>query len=909
MKLFCPVSGLQLFTQDGWHGRRLGENFTANFYIIGRSVLYSSPSGTADLQSSTAVLRLSGEVARQVADGTGGYVQIEDYAAFDNATIDARKHFIDQMSSRDRVLTVIFCNLSNLLNLFVKIGKRFNTTGKSIYVVRDYKEAISLALRLCDKHNLDKGSFVFGKQAAYRAGSRSVIPVELLSDSHWDIKTDDFTNRCVVLDRCLLHSVSTGFFQEAYVPLVDRMRRSVRDTLSSDESLDYVVVDVSELKGGSRKARQLYMKSLKDWHERFPFRMYIIYGANVFMTTAFRLAKPFVSFRAVVARDIDHAFELIQADKNSKNLKNEKKSTGKPDPIQGYVEDILTYIGGIDWEREGIDGFSDTADRDHPFYIVFQAIKLIKDELDDLFRTREQIQANLVESEKKYRDLFEKGSDLLCFHDLEGRLIDTNIAFKRGYGWDGEMPPGINIRDLIPERYRRGFDDYLDRIKSQGHDEGIMKFTTAAGREITLEYNNVLVKDNSGNPIGIRGSARDITNRIEAEHESRKLQEQLKQKHKMEAIGTLSGGIAHEFNNILGIIIGNTELAIDDVPDWNPAKEYLEEIRSASLRAKDVVRHILSFARKSPAQRKPLQVSLVIRESIKLMRATIPTTIEIHREIMCESEIVLADPTEISQVFMNLCTNSVHAMGEGPGVLEVRLETVTLDEVSKKQYEGLKPGKFVKLTVEDTGHGIKPEIMDRIFDPYFTTKDVDQGLGLGLSIAYGIVKKHDGAINVSSSVGKGTVIEVLFPVIQEKLKPEDFIKPGDLPTGTESILFVDDEVSIAILAKEILERLGYRVVTQTNPEEALNRFKENPERFDLVITDMAMPQMSGAMFVKEIMKIRANTPIVLCTGYSEQLDENRAKELGIKAYIMKPIMRRNLAEIIRKVLDRIKTLR
>jgi len=332
----------------------------------------------------------------------------------------------------------------------------------------------------------------------------------------------------------------------------------------------------------------------------------------------------------------------------------------------------------------------------------------------------------------------------------------------------------------------------------------------------------------------------------------------------------------------------------------------LKEIRAASMRAKDVVRHILSFARKTPAQRKPIQISTIIRDSLKMMRASIPTTIEIRQNISCESEMILADPTEINQILMDLCTNSVHALSEETGVLDVSLESISLDKDSAIEYENLNTGNFVKLTVKDTGQGIDPKIMNRIFDPYFTyftTKDIGKGTGMGLAIAYGIVKKYDGAIKASSELGKGTVFEVLFPLIDEAAEPEVEEEPGVLPRGTERILFVDDEESLAKMAKQMLERLGYQVVTKTNPRETLDLFRAEPDKFDLVITDMAMPQMAGDRLARELMKIRRNIPVILCTGHSARIDEDRAKELGLAAYVMKPLVMRDFANTVRRVLD------
>jgi hypothetical protein len=264
IKLFCPISGLELSTRDAWRGRRFGTNFTANFYIIGRSILYSGPSGAADLESAVSVLRLSGEVARHVAGGTGSYIQIEDYAAFNKATIEARKHFIDQMISRDRIVSVIFCNLSPLMSLFVEIGKRFNTSERTVFAVKDYKEAINLALQLCHKNNLDTGSFVFGRQTTYRDDRPSLVPAELLRDSQWDIRTDGFTNRSVGIDRHIFYSDGSGFFQESHVPLINDMRCSMLDTLATAGKFDYFMVDASGVKGASRKGRKLKPRGVRS---------------------------------------------------------------------------------------------------------------------------------------------------------------------------------------------------------------------------------------------------------------------------------------------------------------------------------------------------------------------------------------------------------------------------------------------------------------------------------------------------------------------------------------------------------------------------------------------------------------------------------------------------------------------
>jgi PAS domain S-box-containing protein len=385
--------------------------------------------------------------------------------------------------------------------------------------------------------------------------------------------------------------------------------------------------------------------------------------------------------------------------------------------------------------------------------------------------------------------------------------------------------------------------------------------------------------------------------------EKREIEAQLQQAQKMESIGTLAGGIAHDFNNIMGIIVGNTELALDDVPKWNSAYYSLEEIKKASLRAKNIVKQLLSFSRKTDQKLQPIQIVLVIKDALKFLRSTIPTTINIHQNIQTAEETILADPTQINQIIMNLCINASHAMEQTGGDLSVTVKKVILDNNSAKNNSDLKSGAHIKIMISDTGPGIDPKIIDQIFDPYFTTKEVGKGSGMGLAVVHGIVKNHNGAITVDSGLGKGTKFIIFFPLVSKKAMIESKTSQ-DIPRGNETILFVDDEISIVKMVQRMFERLGYKVETATTPQDALERFSLNPDHFDLVITDMTMPQMTGVKLSKKLMAIREDIPIIICTGHSTLVDEERAKDLGLAAYVMKPIDLQQTAQTIRKVLEK-----
>lgn len=501
---------------------------------------------------------------------------------------------------------------------------------------------------------------------------------------------------------------------------------------------------------------------------------------------------------------------------------------------------------------------------------------------------------------RESEDFLNRTGDMAKVGGWEVDLNTMKVIWTRTTGRIHELPDGYfpDLEEAIgyyhPEDQDHVRQCVQRAIESSEPFDFTVRLITAKGRERWVRALGQPIFD-SGSCVRLSGTFQDITERL-------KLEEELRQSQKMEAIGTLAGGIAHEFNNVLGIIMGNAELALDDVPDWNPAKESLREIRKASFRAKEVVRQILSFARKTMTSINPLEINTIVKESLKFMRASIPAMVDIQPSIPSEPKTILGDPTEIHQVVINLCTNAAHAMKASGGILEVGISEVTLDERTASRYEDLSAGDFVKLTVKDSGEGISPNILGKVFEPYFTTKEFGAGSGMGLAVVYGIVKKCKGAINIISTVREGTTVEVLFPKIDEEAPAEEK-KKDELPTGNERILLVDDDPSIVTMITQMLERLGYAVSSMTDSKQALEHFKSTPDDFELVFTDMAMPKMSGDALAAELIKVRKDIPILLCTGHSDTIDEKKAKKIGIKGFAMKPLDKRKLARAVRAALD------
>ena len=512
---------------------------------------------------------------------------------------------------------------------------------------------------------------------------------------------------------------------------------------------------------------------------------------------------------------------------------------------------------------------------------------------------RRRAEESLARAEEKYRSIFENAMEGIYQTTLEGRCINANPALAKILGYDSPEELMNTITDISSQLYvnpehRAELLRLIEQYGSAGEFE--TQYFRKDGNIAWVSLNMHAVYDPSEKVAYLEGTVQDITDR-------KALESRLVQAQKMEAIGTLAGGIAHDFNNILAAILGYTEImkVKFDEPGLHG---YLEQILTSCDRAKSLVAQILTFSRATEQERRLIDMSALIKESLKLLRAALPTTIAIHREISSDTHTVLADPTRMHQVLINLCTNAAYAMRESGGVLKVNLENLVVSQHAIAPDPDLIPGPYVRLTVSDTGTGIAPEVMHRIFDPFFTTKKTGEGTGLGLSVVYGIVKGFGGTVTVRSELGVGSIFSVYLPAIANTVEASLGVHVS-IPKGNERILFVDDEETLTTMWCDILDSLGYKVTVAPESVNALEIFRDTPDRFDLVITDMTMPGMTGMDLSEEILKLRPGMPIILCTGFNELVTEEKAKAMGIRAFAMKPVNLRDLAVLIRKVLEKV----
>ncbi len=511
--------------------------------------------------------------------------------------------------------------------------------------------------------------------------------------------------------------------------------------------------------------------------------------------------------------------------------------------------------------------------------------------------TRELEKANQMLSA-----VLDNTTDAVYIKNLSGEYILANSSTCEVVGKPLDQVIGKTDAQLFPSNSAKIINEIDEMvIKTEKTQLAEEKLDAAYGETWWLA-NKTPYLDKENKVIGLIGISRNITELKKAQLEKELLQSQLRQAHKMEAIGTLTGGIAHDFNNILGIIMGNLELALDDIPEHSPVMDHFNEIKKASLRARDVVRQLLNYSRKSDQKNEPVNINSIVEESFTLLKASMPSTIDLivnhsNRDLMID-----ADATGIHQVLINLGTNAVHAMEADGGVLNIEVLKCDLDDELKFDIGQVSKGEYIQINVKDTGMGIEPERQKKIFDPYYTSKETGKGTGMGLAIVQGIVINHHGAISVKSDFKNGTAISIFFPLSKNRmpLKQKELDRPHK---GTEKILLVDDEDALLSMEKKMLEGFGYKVVAKTDSQEALDLFILNPSMFDLVITDMTMPHLTGDKFAKSILKIRPDIPIILCTGYSSKIDDVSAKKIGISRLVEKPLDKNQFVILIRETLD------
>ena len=905
MTLFCSATGIKAHSSSEWVNQKVSETFEANFWTIGDSIIYSLPKGFADLQGVRNSLALNDKVTASVSRGSGPYIQIEDYSLVKGTSFEARKYFTKKINGIDRPFSLIFCNANLPLSIAIKLARRFNTTDKHIYAVKNYRTAVNKALELRGQKPLKADSIPLDICQCYDNGGCSFSPVEILSNNSWKRQTPKFSNQSMVVDQCVFHSCSKGYLESRHVPLIENIRHQCLSDLPENSTIQYMITDYAQVKGASRSARAEYMKDLKNWHQHFPFKMYIVYNANTFTKTALHLARPLMPFQVKIAKDMKHAFQLVRQDKDKSLVEPpmERTKNISPDVSQKDLEKLFALIGSLNWETTGTTQNFDMAP-EHPFYFLFQSIKLIKEELDDLLQKREKGISDLRESEKKYRQLFKHAPAGMFEFDLtKNRFTSVNEVMCAYSGYSEKEFLAMNPLDLLTEKSRALFikrfaDLELDKKMSNTVEYHIVKKNK---EKLCVLLNNDFIYEN-GQLTGARVVAHDITQLKQAEEEKINAQKIAGEQKKLALVGQIAGKMAHDFNNILGIIMGNAELALLDCLDIE-TKETLALILEQTFRGKNLTKNLVAFAR----DQEPKQEFFRINEKIDLVLSLLKkdlTGIELVKEDKPGVPDLLADPGMIEHALVNLIQNSIHATSrvEHPKII---LHTYCLDD-------------NICLEIQDNGCGIPKEHLEKIYEPSFTlkgSKDVTgsyesgiKGTGYGMSNVKKYIKQHKGTIRIESEMGSGSKFTIHLPVIKKELtRQEKTAIQKEKPYFDKSILLVEDEQAISGVQYRILsqEPCNHRVDIANDGLVALDLFSRN--KYDLISLDYILPgKITGMDVYTHIRKTDKTIPILFISGnieFLESIKELKQKDAHIE-HLSKPCQNKEYINGINRLFNK-----
>jgi PAS domain S-box-containing protein len=911
--MLCPVTGLPVRSRPEWTNQRFGSTYRLTTRVIGDRIVLNQPSGVAELQDIVESLALTDAIIREHIDTSAGYVHISDYAGMRGIAREARKHYVRYMQQRESMSGLIYFNVNTLFRIMIKLARRLSIVKFNVHIVKDYHAAMVMAVHLLGAD--PAGRHADKSRQPYRASGVTEHHENghpILRCDHWRLALDDYRMTVEVIDRRIYHAICSGTLKAHHVASVARLRETVRRMLGLDQGFPVMITGTTHTHAMDRKARRLYMASVKQWHQKYPLDLYVFYNANRSVRTSAMLAIPFVPFKVKVVRDL--AMALAQTDRivstgNAGPGDDARPESAAEDPVH-VVHQLLQFIGDIDWEQNGAS-IPAPVDDPHPFRPVFDAILLIKGELDALLEERRIAEKALRESQQCFDEVLKHSRDILFKRDLQtgafeymsdsvGEILGVSPEVARRNGFEG-IKAFIHPDDL--QRFL-AFHQKLQESRDPKHVDHLIQYRMrdSQGKYRWLSETAAVIRDAEGKPAFVIGSNRDVSRIKALEADRQAMTEQLLRSRKLEAVSTMAGGVAHNFNNLLMVVLGNLELMRMDVPPEDDLHRHIDAAEKAAQRAANLSTLMLTYVGQAKISAQTIDLNQTLPEMVAVLKTTVTgnaalTTIPAERPAW-----IHADSGKVLQVITNLVTNAVEACGERP--LELRLhvdvqyfDSAQLSRVAPGEY--LPAGSYVSLQVSDNGCGMDTETLDKVFDPFFTTKFT--GRGLGMAAVMGIMRAHRGGVSIDSRVDGGTAVTAYFP----EHRPEKPSIPAPMPAivkDRKTILLVDDEPLVLELGKQMLRRLGCDVLTAVDGFEALSVFEANRDQIHLAVLDIEMPRMDGRQTLIRLRETGARFPVLVATGFIETQAREKLKDVDVDGFIQKPFHVSQLQEKIEVLL-------
>lgn len=883
----CPVTGLSITQRPEWVDINLGEAYSVSFRLIGDRILLSIPEGNSGKNGMNRLFKEREKVLEDAGLYNDKYVEIKDFSGIVGATTrEGRNQFLGQMiKERERGNLLGFWGFNSTISVkwALNSGVRFSKLTFPIVIVDNYKTAIENTIRTLKESGLFNLSELFNRKTR----------------DEWFFKLDDFSTKLETIGEDIIYTESYGLFKEHHVAPLFNLYKKVLQEMRLHEGRYYKIHNWRGVKKSTWKASTQYIEELKELNKTYPCTCTLLYGLNKFMGALVNISKKFIPFTIATVHDLEEAVEKIIDNRNDREpLKMTKRKKTKKvfteNQINKYIEDIFQYIVTINWDHEGIDIDLDKIDETHTFKPLYDSISLIKQDFDANIQDINNAVGELKESEERFRIMFESSNDLICITDINDKILWVNTSWCRLLGYKPE-----ELADPLEKIHPDDLPGVREEWESMKQDK---KEITNMEYRYKTAYDNYMFLETSVRKLNTTNKkylfiiSHDITNREKAEREKLRLQDQIRQSEKLTALGKLAGGIAHDFKNHLFGIAANARLIKGKSTNDNSIKECTDNIIRSANRSSELTKQLLAFARRGKYQSVAIDMHSTIYELVALLERTIDKKIHIHTQLNAEKPVAQGDPSQIENALLNLAFNARDAMQQG-GTLTFLTDNIFLDEdfCSKSEYD-IVPGLYIQISVRDTGKGINDNDLQYIFEPFYTTKE--KGNGLGLSAVYGTVNGHNGAISIKTEIGVGTTASIYLPSSSLPTSKKEKTREMKILTNKKNLLIVEDEEIVRNSAKDSLEGIGFGVVTFPDGSSALQYYKKLYNKTDLILLDMILPDYGVEDLFAEFQKINPSAKIIL---WSANTFPNTVKSLREKGAIDFIDKGSNIVEFTRRI--------